>query len=366
MDWAMERRWQTMEEYERELRRRVSRCRWPVPLAELTQPVLRRIAAAEGIDFATTLLHDRITHSPEHGPFIAQLDSLPVEGDECARLPATVVIVPGAFYIEFPHTGADGSLLRQEAARFGCPSELVPLTSFGSLERNVRILLDWLAGRPDEAIILVSLSKGGAEVKLALAHPGAAWAFRNVVAWINLSGLLQGTPLVSWLLASRWRRAWFRFLFWFRGYDFATIPELARGPGTPLDGALAPPPHTKVIHIVGFPLQGHLSNGLARRCFRRVQDLGPNDGAGIVLADVCRWPGLVYPVWGADHYLRPGGRDLRSLARRLLHYLRKTWTESEKAVGALLAEGAARGCAKRGPTPRDERVASGVSGRESP
>jgi hypothetical protein len=347
----MGRPWQTLEQYEGELRRRVRRCRWPVRLADLTQPVLHRIAAEEGIDFATTLLYDRITRSPEHSPFIAQLDSLPGEAAECAPLPATVVIVPGAFYIEFPHTGADGRLLREEATRFGCPSELVPLISFGSLEDNVRILLDWLAHRPDEDIILVSLSKGGAEVKLALAHPEAAWAFRNVVAWINLSGLLEGTPLVGWLFASRWRRAWFRFLFWFRAYDFATIPELARGPGTSLDSALKLPAHMRVIHVVGFPLQRHLSNGLARRCFRRVQELGPNDGAGIVLADVCRWPGLIYPVWGADHYLRPGGRDLRTLAVRLLHYL----SDSGRGVGTLLPERSARSCVPGVPTPIPRR-----------
>jgi hypothetical protein len=79
---------------------------------------------------------------------------------------------------------------------------------------------------------------------------------------------------------------------------------------------------------VGFPLAQHLTNALARRCYRRVRHLGPNDGAGILLGDVCRLPGHVYPVWGADHYLRPRGRDLRDLARGIFLYLHEELGES--------------------------------------
>ena len=74
-----------------------------------------------------------------------------------------------------------------------------------------------------------------------------------------------------------------------------------------------------VIHVAGFPLERHLSGRLARRGFRRLAPLGPNDGAGIVLADLCRLPGLIYPVWGADHYLRPEW-DIAGLFARLVAY----------------------------------------------
>ena len=35
-------------------------------------------------------------------------------------------------------------------------------------------------------------------------------------------------------------------------------------------------------------------------------------------------PGLVYPLWGTDHYLKPAGYDVRGLAVRILHYLRES------------------------------------------
>src|SRR5207253_111089 len=97
---------------------------------------------------------------------------------------APVVIIPGAFYREFPQSGADGRLVRAEAERLGFATDFVPLISLGSLRRNASILRDWLARDGRQNLILVSLSKGGAEVKLALAEAGADEIFRNVAFWI--------------------------------------------------------------------------------------------------------------------------------------------------------------------------------------
>jgi hypothetical protein len=275
------------------------------------------------------VLYDRVRRSAEHGPFIRRVDALPEEPGLADRK-VVLAVAPGAFYREFPHTGADGRPLREAAARVGLRSELIPFYSFGRLADNARILCDWLSARPDgERIILVSPSKGGADVKIALTRPEAGRAFRNVAVWVNLSGLLRGTPLAGWLLERRLRTAWVRFLFWLRGYKFAVIRELEYGPGTPLDFDPPLPPHLRVVHVVGFPLVRHLSNALARRCFRRVRPLGPNDGAGILLADVARLPGSVYPLWAADHYLRPDGRDARPLARRVLAAALDLLAESE-------------------------------------
>jgi hypothetical protein len=144
-------------------------------------------------------------------------------------------------------------VLREEAARCGCPSELIPLPSFGPLAETARLITDWLDAREDAPVILVSLSKGGSDVKAALARPGAARAFRNVVAWVNLCGLLNGTPLAEWVLGSRLRALWFRLLLWFRGFPFATIHDLVRAPGGPLDFPLSLPAHVRLLTVVCAP-----------------------------------------------------------------------------------------------------------------
>jgi len=302
--------------YERSLFDRVGR--WPAHRGwrELTVETLRQIAAAQGTDFATALLYDRIVHSPEHGPWVEQVQAPASETDGC-DLEGTVALVPGACYVEYPHTGADGRRLRQVAERVGCRTEVVPVGSFGSLAENARTILDWLAQRRDGPVVLVSLSKGAADIKVALAQPGARQAFRRVAVWINLCGILAGTPLAGWFLRHPLHGLSVRLLCWYRGYDFAVFRDLDRRPGGPLDFALSVPRHLQVIHVVGFPLAGHLSGPQARRAYRRLLPWGPNDAGGILLGDLSRLSGLIYPVWGADHYMRPGW-DLDPLVGRIL------------------------------------------------
>ena len=98
----------------------------------------------------------------------------------------------------------------------------------------------------------------------------------------------------------------------------ARVTFLSRGDGSPLAGPWRVPSRMRVYHLVGFPLTHHLSGPRARKGHRRLQPLGPNDGGGILLADVLQWPGLIYPVWGADHYMTSPGRDAVALVQRLL------------------------------------------------
>ena len=61
-------------------------------------------------------------------------------------------------------------------------------------------------------------------------------------------------------------------------------------------------PGLLVINVVGFPLTFHL-NGTTRARHKQLAACGPNDGSTL-LRDAIVEPGLVYPVWGADHYFR--------------------------------------------------------------
>jgi hypothetical protein len=178
---------------------------------------------------------------------------------------------------------------------------------------------------------LVSLSKGGAEVKTALAEPGADELFASVKVWVDLCGLGQGTPMVGWLLRRRFRTLLVRLLFWSRGYSFAALRELQRGPEGILDVPWRIPDQMTVIHVAGFPLVRHLSRPLSQRGHSRVAPLGPNDGGSTLLADLCRLPGLIYPVWGADHYLRPAG-GINGLLCRLFHFISQN---NAQTVGSL-------------------------------
>jgi len=285
-----------------------------------TAAQMREISARVGIDAATKQLYRSVLNSPQHGPFIRRIDHICEQrAPQAWRGDATLVIVPGAFYRENPRSGADGRTVRELAESIGCPTALIPIASRGSLKQNARIICDWLANHPKPPVILASLSKGGADLKMALNEPDAPRAFNNVAAWINLCGILDGSPIAQWLLSANPAVLLNRAYFTLRGQGLGFLREVFYGPGTPLDFELQLPANVRMITIAGFPLRQHLCTGLARRCHRRLTHLGPNDGS-LILADVCALPGLIYPIWGADHYLRPE-TDVRRLVLAILQYL---------------------------------------------
>ena len=301
---------------ERELLERVARWDGPRGLDALTPELLRELTAGAGCDFATALLHRRIVESETHGPFLRGLHEEP---SAAPRKEVCVAIVPGAFYRENPHTGADGRVAREVAAQLDLPVVVAPVSSTGSLAENARILAEWLPAQSDERLILVSVSKGGSDVKAALARPDAARVFEHVTGWLNLCGILDGTPMADWLLSPALLARANRFVYRIRGRSLDFLADMRRYPGCALDFPLTLPAHLRAVHVVGFPLRRHLRNGLARRCHTRLAESGPNDGS-ILLADAPGWPGRLVPVWAADHYLRPR-TDVRPLLAALLRGL---------------------------------------------
>jgi hypothetical protein len=210
---------------------------------------------------------------------------------------------------------------------------LIPTESVGLARVNGRLICDWLLACSEERIVLCSLSKGGADMKMALSEPDAADAFRNVVAWLNVGGTLRGSPMAAWLLRRPWFAAIYRWLFWLRGQDFRFVRELDRVPECQLHRDVAPPEHICMIHVVAFPLRRHIRDARTRRWHRRLSSFGPNDGA-MVLADACSLPGLILPVWGADHYF-DSQWDQESIVAALLQYVEAEL--SHKVPAAALA-----------------------------
>lgn len=134
----------------------------------------------------------------------------------------------------------------------------------------------------------------------------------------NVCGPLNGTVAANWILDSRWRSALLKLQYHFQRRDFAFITELRRAD----DAVVSRVPGMQLISLVGFPLQKHRTTGLSRFCHRIIARLGPNDGT-VALADAIRWPGVIYPVWGADHYFQPPERAM-ALIKSILFFLGET------------------------------------------
>ena len=263
---------------------------------------LDEIARREGLEFATAVWYSRVIRAPANAAFLksagAAMDSRP-------PAPELIGIVPGAFHREHRGTGADGARIVRVARSLGCAAEVIPLPGFGRLADNARVIREWLAARRGRRVTLVSLSKGGADVRAALASPDAAEVFAGVCAWVSLSGIVRGTALVEWLRARPLRWWAVRAHLWWRGHPRGALDELARRSEASIAPWPALPPGLRVVHVYGVPLERHLAHPWAGKAHRRLSGLGPNDGGGVLLGDVGHLPGVVCPVWGADHYLAP-------------------------------------------------------------
>ena len=307
---------------------------WPnyPTLESLSDKALRQITVQHGVDFATALFFDRFQNCPRWAPFIQQINAFRRDSSPPPRLAAKLVIVPGALYIERPDMGGDGRLIREVANTFGMQTQLIPVASFGSVAANAKSICAWLRQHLHEPMILISLSKGSADLKMALTAPDAPALFRNVLAWVNVCGPLNGSRMANWVLDSGFRTWFIRWKFRWQKRDFQFITDLRHGNGAPLDFD-CPQSSMRVLHLIGFPLRHHVTTRFSRFCHRTLARWGPNDGT-TSLADLHRWPGEIYPAWGMDHYFRPE-HESRILVAALLRYL-ATQDFSERNTGLPL------------------------------
>ncbi|MDB5332394.1 MAG: hypothetical protein JWP03_3545 [Phycisphaerales bacterium] len=292
---------------------------------EFTESALRTLSKAKGIDLATAALYDYLRHNSAHSAFIHDVET--GEGRPSRDLAPRIVVMPGAFHVQYPGTGADGSRVMELAGALGWPGEPVAVPSLGSMADNAAALAAHLARQPGRPVVIVSLSKGSADICAAFKRPNAASELRDVRAWVSLSGMVAGTPLIGWLRSRPLRCMGVRLLLRLRGQRFAMLDELRRGAGSPLAAPPMLPPEMRAIHLVAFPLMRYLSNDWARRGHARLSSMGPNDGGGILLADAANLPGDVYPVWAADHYLRPAW-DIQPLLLKILLEAARPWEAS--------------------------------------
>ncbi|WP_420127454.1 hypothetical protein [Longimicrobium sp.] len=282
--------------------------------ATLTPAVLTQLTREHGVDFATALWYDRVRSAEPHQAFIEAVEAL----DADAALPATsarLLLAPAAFWREYPQFGADGAAVLAVARGLGMDAEMIRTPSTGSVSENARVIREALAKEADGSVILASLSKGGADVRAALDQdPTLA---RKVRAWINVCGIIHGSPLVDAMLdGAWWRRLAVRaFLARWRA-DFGLIRELRHAPVP----RATVPAGVFVVNVVACPLTIHTAGAITQR-HRRLAALGPNDGSTLLI-DAIVDGGVVYPVWGADHYFRTP--DAPVLIRRILLHLAAT------------------------------------------
>lgn len=277
---------------------------------------LKQLSDDFSVDFAALYLADRIARAPVNRRFRDAFDqalgytrnafpqrrvSLPPAAAEYE-----VVFVPGYLYKRHPVTGADLAAPRAALQRVGVAGHFVETEEDGAIETNADIVADAIRARASAGrrLILVSASKSGAEVALALTRLGPVES-RHVAAWVNIVGALQGSPLAD-------NNLWQQLEELIGRVNIAGVESLTTERSRRRFDTFRIPNHVLVINYIGIPLTGSLSS-LARAGFWELKDHGPNDGLSL-LPDLIVPGGLTLAELGRDHFLLDENIDLTTVA----------------------------------------------------
>jgi hypothetical protein len=273
------------------------------------QAELRKLGLAVSMDFAALAFaraigadeRSRIVQAAFEGSIRDGTGRLEESLRRSGAFPYTVIFVPAWLYRSRPQNGGDFARQRQLLDRLGIANKLVASVESASVEDNAEAVATAVreATGEGQSLILVSVSKSGPEVVLALSRLLAPAEATRIVGWLNAGGVLGGTPLAD--IALRPPASWVtRTFFWLGGRDPAGLASLATGRSRERLKAARLPDSIAVVNLVAVPVSGSVGPKL-RFTYNLLRQHGPNDGA-VLLADAV-WPGGVNLVaLGADHY----------------------------------------------------------------
>jgi hypothetical protein len=302
------------------------------------QAMLQSLVKERGIELATAILYQSIVASTAHGPFMRAVDT---ESATPLTVPSRVrlLVVPALYYQELPQYGGDGQAIAAIAQACGLRVTIAPLLSKGSLSDNAAIVWETLCRIEAEDILLLSLSVGGGEVRIMLADHVGSPQLERLVGWINICGLVRGVPLATQLLRNPLRRLHAQAICKMIGLDFGLVREL--DPAHDFWQRMIVLPSTwraatlPVVNLIGVPLHSHVQQRSLFKRYGWMQAWGPNDGMSL-LRDLIVEPGLIYPLWGADHYFRTP--QVSPLLYRLFRYVRREWARELPMESELARE----------------------------
>jgi hypothetical protein len=224
-----------------------------------------------------------------------------------------VLFVPGFHYVTDPSSGADFAHQRQFFEELGIKVRLIRTEEDGTVEANAAIIAANLRSRRqgNDKILLVSSSKGGPEVALALGKLLSPDETTRVKAWISVGGLFRGTPLADF--ATRWPQSWIvRLMFLYSRTGFQSLPGLTTKVSQARLDKIKIPARVMLIEYIAVPLSGDIYGSVTRRYLRLRKD-GPNDGLTL-LADELLPNGISVIEPGVDHFYDDPDIEAKSLA----------------------------------------------------
>ena len=153
-------------------------------------------------------------------------------------------------------------------------------------------------------LIVISASKSGPEVALALTRLQPAET-RHVAAWINVAGVLQGSPLAD-------QHSFRKLEFLVGEVDMAGEESLTTLRARRRFDSFHIPEHVLVVNYLGIPVTGSISIW-GQSGFYSLRQHGPNDGITL-LSDMIVPGGVTLADLENDHFMRGKPLDIITVA----------------------------------------------------
>lgn len=217
-----------------------------------------------------------------------------------------VVLVPGAFFREYPQHGGYGQALEDALLRLGVPVTRIDVPSFSSVDTSGQLIFDWFSKHQGEPVIIVSLSKGSTDVIkfFSLLKENKIPVSRFCHSWISVCGIIFGTPIVEAIKKERIRFFAIQMLFRYLGYKSKDLNSLNRVECEKRAKEMFPLLSVPSYHVVAVPYFKNLSSKFAIRAAKRAWEFGASDGGGVLIEDYLSYPGTVVALHRADHYFK--------------------------------------------------------------
>jgi hypothetical protein len=303
-----------------------------------SREALEYVSDAYSCDLATLLMTQRMfEEDPAAQPFrryfAEELRRMNTNSDEePLDVPADykdlyMVIVPGAFYESSPELNGDFAIQRRALARYGWRSCVILTEDNGSIDDNAYIVACVLRRlhRQGRRVVLISASRGAAEIAMAVGMLMSPEETSNLRGWINVVGVPRGTPVTDettsfpmCILVAIYQRI--NHLGSLAGpRSMTTYRSRPR-----YEASLPLPEHMAIVNYFGIPLSGHIGEA-TEGGYRRLRKYGPNDGVTLVIDCPIEGHPLV-PEIGLDHHMRDPQAEVKAVALaramgRYLHWL---------------------------------------------
>lgn len=256
---------------------------------------VRDMTANFGVELTTAILYQAILNSTRHGSYFRKINSMPpaeLSPGAVARAREFEVTVVASQFLESGRVWGDHVEIWKKWARaMGFTTEDIRTDKSAALSANTREIAGFIRHVHHPKRIIVTYGQGGAEFHQILRRAGPE--LNSIVAWINVSGLINGSELCAMRTDSWLRRLGVAAKLARSQRHRLNYQELSATSAQMREPCVVPR-GLRVVNIIGLPYRSEIPEG-RNFSYMALERIEPNDGA-LLFSESLALPGQIVPV----------------------------------------------------------------------